>query len=75
MADVPASVSVVTGEQIEQTPARPSTRSCAACPSFDLPIASTNEQRPTDTIVSMRGPDHEGRDLRPWSVRWALIGQ
>ena len=55
ITDVPASVSVVTGEQIEGTPARTIDDVLRRVPSVDLPIASTNEQHPTDTIVSMRG--------------------
>lgn len=55
LADVPASVSVVTSEQLEQTPARTIDDVLRRVPSVDLPIASTNEQHPTDTIVSMRG--------------------
>ena len=53
--DVPASVSIVTREQIEQTPARTIDDVLRRVPSVDLPLASTNEQHPTDTIVSMRG--------------------
>ena len=55
LADVPASVSVVTSDQIEGTPARTIDDVLRRVPSIDLPIASTNEQHPTDTIVSMRG--------------------
>ncbi len=55
ITDLPASVSVVTGEQIEQTPARTIDDVLRRVPSVDLPLASTNEQHPTDTIVSMRG--------------------
>jgi outer membrane receptor protein involved in Fe transport len=55
LADVPASVSVVTRDQIEGTPARTIDDVLRRVPSVDLPIASTNEQHPTDTIVSMRG--------------------
>ncbi|USI72536.1 TonB-dependent receptor [Sphingomonas morindae] len=55
ITDVPASVSVITSEQIEGTPARTIDDVLRRVPSVDLPIASTNEQHPTDTIVSMRG--------------------
>lgn len=55
LADVPASVSVITSDQIEETPARSIDDVLRRVPSVDLPIASTNEQHPTDTIVSMRG--------------------
>ncbi|WP_174297684.1 TonB-dependent receptor [Sphingomonas bacterium] len=55
IADVPASVSVVTAAQIEGTPARTIDDVLRRVPSVDLPVASTNEQHPTDTIVSMRG--------------------
>ncbi|EZP49985.1 TonB-dependent receptor plug domain-containing protein [Sphingomonas sp. RIT328] len=55
MADVPASVSVVTSDQIEGTPARTIDDVLSRVPSVDLPIAGTNEQHPTNTIVSMRG--------------------
>ena len=55
ITDVPASVSVVTSAQIEGTPARTIDDVLRRVPSVDLPIASTNEQHPTDTIVSMRG--------------------
>lgn len=53
--DVPASVSVVTSEQIEATPGRTIDDVLRRVPSVDLPLAGTNEQHPTDTIVSMRG--------------------
>jgi outer membrane receptor protein involved in Fe transport len=55
LTDVPASVSVVTADTIEQTPARTIDDVLRRVPSVDLPIASTNEQHPTNTIVSMRG--------------------
>jgi outer membrane receptor protein involved in Fe transport len=55
LGDVPASVSVVTSDQIEGTPAGTIDDVLRRVPSVDLPIASTNEQHPTDTIVSMRG--------------------
>ena len=55
LSDVPASVSVVTSDQIEGTPARTIDDVLRRVPSVDLPIASTDEQHPTDTIVSMRG--------------------
>ncbi|WP_242098405.1 TonB-dependent receptor [Sphingomonas sp. CROZ-RG-20F-R02-07] len=55
LADVPASVSVVTADQIADIPARSIDDVLRRVPSVDLPIASTNEQHPTDTIVSMRG--------------------
>jgi outer membrane receptor protein involved in Fe transport len=55
ITDVPASVSVITSEQIEGTPARTIDDVLRRVPSVDLPIASTNEQHPTDTIVSIRG--------------------
>lgn len=41
--------------QIANTPARSIDDILRRVPSVDLPIASTNEQHPTDTIVSMRG--------------------
>lgn len=53
--DLPVSVSVVTSDQIENTPARTIDDVLRRVPSVDLPAASTNEQHPTDTIVSMRG--------------------
>lgn len=53
--DVPASVSLVTSAQIEATPARTIDDVLRRIPSVDLPIASSNEQHPTNTIVSMRG--------------------
>lgn len=55
LTDVPASISVVTSEQIEDTPGRTIDDILRRSPSVDLPIASTNEQHPTDTIVSLRG--------------------
>ncbi|WP_010163714.1 TonB-dependent receptor plug domain-containing protein [Sphingomonas sp. PAMC 26617] len=55
LADVPASVSVITAAQIENTPARTIDDVLRRVPSVDLPIAGTNEQHPTNTIVSMRG--------------------
>ena len=55
LTDVPASVSVVTSADIEATPARTIDDVLRRIPSVDLPIASTNEEHPTDTIVSMRG--------------------
>ncbi|WP_419828246.1 TonB-dependent receptor [Sphingomonas sp.] len=55
LADVPASVSIVTGDRIESTPARTIDDVLRRVPSVDLPIASTDEQHPTNTIVSMRG--------------------
>ncbi|WP_242152746.1 TonB-dependent receptor [Sphingomonas sp. BAUL-RG-20F-R05-02] len=55
LADVPASVSVVTSDQIEGTPARSIEDVLRRVPSVDLPIVSSNEQHPTNTIVSMRG--------------------
>ncbi len=55
VADVPASVSVLSSEQVERTPARTIDDVLRRVPSVDLPLASTNEQHPTDTIVSMRG--------------------
>jgi len=55
LADVPASVSVITAAQIEGTPARTIDDVLRRIPSVDLPIAGTNEQHPTNTIVSMRG--------------------
>lgn len=55
LADVPASVSVITSAQIEGTPARTIDDVLRRVPSVDLPIASTDEQHPTNTIVSMRG--------------------
>lgn len=55
LADVPASVSVVTSDQIQGTPARTIDDVLRRVPSIDLPIAGTNEQHPTNTIVSMRG--------------------
>ncbi|MDB5702631.1 MAG: TonB-dependent receptor [Sphingomonadales bacterium] len=53
--DVPASVAVVTSAQIERTPARTIDDVLRHIPAIDLPISSTNEQHPTNTIVSMRG--------------------
>ena len=55
ITDLPASVSVVAAERVEQTPARTIDDVLRRVPSVDLPLASTNEQHPTDTIVSMRG--------------------
>lgn len=55
LADVPASVSVLTADQIARTPARTIDDVLRRAPSVDLPIAGTNEQHPTNTIVSMRG--------------------
>jgi outer membrane receptor protein involved in Fe transport len=55
LADVPASVSVVTADAIEGTPARTIDDVLRRVPSVDLPIAGTDEQHPTNTIVSMRG--------------------
>ena len=55
LADVPASVSVVTGDQLDSTPARTIDDVLRRVASVDLPIAGTNEQHPTNTIVSMRG--------------------
>ena len=55
LVDVPSSVSVITAEQIAGTPARTIDDMLRRVPSVDLPIASTNEQHPTNTIVSMRG--------------------
>ena len=53
--DVPESVSVITSAQIEATPATTIDGVLRRTPSVDLPLSSTNEQHPTDTIVSMRG--------------------
>ena len=55
LSDVPESVGVVTAADIEQTPARTIDDVLRRVAGVDLPIASTNEQHPTDTIVSMRG--------------------
>lgn len=55
IGDVPASVSVISAAQIADTPARSIDDILRRVPSVDLPIASTDEQHPTDTIVSMRG--------------------
>lgn len=55
LADVPSSVSVITADQIAGTPARTIDDVLRRVPSVDLPIAGTNEQHPTNTIVSMRG--------------------
>ncbi len=55
LSDVPASVSVVTAREIAATPARTIDDILRRLPSVDLPIASSNEQHPTDTIVSLRG--------------------
>lgn len=55
LADVPASVSVLNADQIERTPARTIDDVLRRVPSVDLPIAGTDEQHPTNTIVSMRG--------------------
>lgn len=55
LADVPASVDVITADQIARTPARTIDDVLRRVPSVDLPIAGTNEQHPTNTIVSMRG--------------------
>jgi outer membrane receptor protein involved in Fe transport len=55
LADVPASVSVITSDQIEGTPARTIDDVLRRVPSVDLPIAGTDEQHPTNTIVSIRG--------------------
>lgn len=53
--DVPASVTIVTSDQIAGTPARTIDEVLRRVPSVDLPIAGTDEQHPTNTIVSMRG--------------------
>lgn len=55
LADVPSSVSVISADQIAGTPARTIDDVLRRVPSVDLPIAGTNEQHPTNTIVSMRG--------------------
>lgn len=55
IADVPESVSVVTAAEIARTPARTIDDVLRRLPSVDLPIAGTDEQHPTDTIVSLRG--------------------
>lgn len=52
---VPASVSVITGEQMAATPARSIDDVLRRIPSVDLPTTSSNEQHPTNTMVSMRG--------------------
>ncbi len=55
LADVPASVSLISRRDIENTPARTIDEVLRRVPSIDLPFAGNNEQHPTDTIVSMRG--------------------
>lgn len=55
LADVPASVSVVTAHDIAATPARTLDDVLRRLPSVDLPLTGAGEQHPTNTIVSMRG--------------------
>lgn len=53
--EVPASVAVIDATQVANTPARTIDDVLRRVASVDLPIAGTNEQHPTNTIVSMRG--------------------
>lgn len=55
IADVPASVSVVTSAQIEGTPAKTLDDVLRRLPSVDLPIASSYQVHPTALNISMRG--------------------
>lgn len=52
---VPASASVISGDHIAATPARTIDDVLRRLPSVDLPMTSSNEQHPTNTMVSMRG--------------------
>uniref|UniRef100_UPI0035CA67B5 TonB-dependent receptor n=1 Tax=uncultured Sphingomonas sp. TaxID=158754 RepID=UPI0035CA67B5 len=55
IADVPASVSVVTSAEIEGTPAKTLDDVLRRLPSVDLPIASSYQVHPTALNISMRG--------------------
>jgi outer membrane receptor protein involved in Fe transport len=54
-ADVPASVSVVTKEQIATTPVHTTDELLRAVPGLNLPATSSNVFYPTSNTVSMRG--------------------
>ena len=64
--DVPASVSVVTREQLDDTPARTIDDVLRRVPSVDLPLASTNEQHPTDTIRAASDRYHYLHEGAKW---------
>ncbi len=55
LTDLPVSATVLTRRDIETTPGRTIDDVLRRVPGIDLPFAGTNEQHPTDTIVSMRG--------------------
>jgi outer membrane receptor protein involved in Fe transport len=55
LQDVPASASVVTGDQIAQTPAKSLDDVLRRTPSVDLPVAASYQLHPTALNVSMRG--------------------
>lgn len=55
LTDVPTSVSVVTSETIEDTPAKTLDDILRRTPSVDLPNASSYQLHPTADSVSMRG--------------------
>ncbi len=55
LEDVPASASVVTADQIAQTPAKSLDDVLRRVPSVDVPIAASYQTHPTSLNVSMRG--------------------
>lgn len=55
LADVPVSASIVTSDQIAQTPAKSLDDVLRRIPSLDVPIAASYQTHPTSLNVSMRG--------------------
>ncbi|HEY2752499.1 TonB-dependent receptor [Phenylobacterium sp.] len=55
LADVPVSASIVTSEEIGQTPANSLDDVLRRVPSLDVPIAASYQTHPTSLNVSMRG--------------------
>ena len=55
LADVPAGVTVITREQIEQIPGQALDDVLRTVPGLDLPLMSSYNQHPTANFASMRG--------------------
>jgi outer membrane receptor protein involved in Fe transport len=55
LADQPASVSLVTGLQIEETPANTLDDVLRTVPSVNVPLAASYQNHPTANSISMRG--------------------
>ncbi|HUL81357.1 MAG TPA: TonB-dependent receptor [Gammaproteobacteria bacterium] len=53
--DVPASVSLIDAQKIEDSPAQSLDRILVRTPSIDLPNISSNQMHPTDGRIAMRG--------------------